>query len=171
MDLSEIASIAGKGGLYHIIKPTRGGVIVETLDEQKKKMVMSTNNRVSVLKEVSIYTTDSEGSVPLETIFQKIYTEFGDDPGVESTSDTEELKAFVQHMVPNYDEDRVYPSDMKKLVSWYNILYKFAPDVLKTEDKAKAEKSDDEEVTASSEDTTPAAEDTAETKADDKKAE
>lgn len=139
MNLSEIASITGKGGLFHILKPTRGGVIVETLDEQKKKMVLGASHRVSVLKEVSIYTTDSEGSVPLEVIFQKIYEEFGDDPGVESSSDIEELKAFLQHVLPQYDEDRVYPSDMKKLINWYNILYKFAPEVLKTKNKAKTE--------------------------------
>lgn len=148
MNLSEIASIAGKGGLFHILKPTRGGVIVETLDDQRKKMVLGANHRVSVLKEVSIYTTDSEGSVPLEAIFQKIYAEFDNDLGVETTSDPEELKAFLQHILPQYDEDRVYLSDMKKLVGWYNILYQFAPEVLKPKDAEQVEeKADQPEVT------------------------
>lgn len=141
MNLNEIASIAGKGGLFHIIKPTRGGVIVETLDEQKKKMVMGTNHRVSILKEVSIYTTDSEGSVPLEEVFQRIYSEFGDDPGVDTSSDQDEMKAFLKHVIPDYDEERVYPSDMKKLIAWYKILYQYAPEVLKKEE----EKSEEEE--------------------------
>jgi len=143
MDLNEIASISGKGGLYHILKPTRSGVIVESLDEQKKKMVIGANHRVSVLKEVSIYTTDTEGSVPLEDVFSKIQEEFGDDPGVD-TSDTEELKAFTRHIIPEYDEERVYPSDMKKLVSWYNILLKFAPDVF---EKKESEETDQQEET------------------------
>lgn len=139
MDLNEIASISGKGGLFHIVKPTRSGVIVESLDEQKKKLVVGANHRVSVLKEVSIYTTDAEGSVPLEEVFKKIHEEFGDDPGVD-TSDNEELKAFTKHIIPEYDEERVYPSDMKKLVNWYGVLLKYAPEVFeekKEEDKEK----------------------------------
>lgn len=143
MNLKEIASIAGKGGLFHILKPTRGGVIVETLDEQRKKVVVGANYRVSVLKEVSIYTTDSEGSVPLQEIFYKIYDEFGNDLGVDTSSDPEELQAFLKHVLPEYDEERVYPSDMKKLVSWYKILYKYAPEVLKKEEsKPEEQKSD-----------------------------
>lgn len=144
MDFSEIASISGKGGLYHIVKPTRTGMIVETLDDQKKKMVVGANNRVSVLKEVSIYTTDAEGSVPLEDVFAKIHEEFGDDPGVD-TSDTEELRAFTKHVVPEYDEDRVYPSDMKKLVSWYKILLAQAPQVFEKKDEAQTSEEKPEE--------------------------
>lgn len=139
MNLNEIASVAGKGGLFHIIKPTRGGVIVETLDEQRKKMVMGANHRVSILKEVSIYTTDSEGSVPLEEVFQKIYDEFRDDPGVDTTSDPDEMKAFLKHILPAYDEERVYPSDMKKLIAWYKILYQHAPEVFKKEEEKPEE--------------------------------
>lgn len=135
MNLNEIASISGKGGLFHILKPTRGGVIVETLDEQKKKIVVSANHRVSVLKEVSIYTTDSEGSVSLEEVFYKIHDEFGNDLGVGTSSDPEELQAFLKHVLPEYDQERVYPSDMKKLISWYKLLYHHAPELLKKENK------------------------------------
>lgn len=134
MKLNEIASISGKGGLFHILKPTRGGVIVETLDEQKKKLVVGANNRVSLLTEVSIYTTGSEDSALLETVLHKIYEEFGEDLGVDSTSDPDELQAFLKHVLPEYDADRVYPSDMKKLVSWYKILYQYAPELLKKEE-------------------------------------
>ncbi|MDF9795137.1 hypothetical protein OKW21_000400 [Catalinimonas alkaloidigena] len=148
MDLNEIASISGKGGLFHIVKPTRSGVIVESLDEQKKKLVIGANHRVSVLKEVSIYTTDTEGSVPLEEVFKKIHEEFGDDPGVD-TSDAEELKAFTKHIIPDYDEERVYPSDMKKLVNWYGVLLQYAPEVFEQKEEenkeAKAEESSKEE--------------------------
>lgn len=138
MDLKEVASISGKGGLYHILKPTRTGVIVESLDAQKKKMVVGANHRVSVLQEVSIYTTDAEGSMPLEDVFAKIHEEFGDDPGVD-TSDAEELKAFTKHIIPEYDEERVYPSDMKKLVNWYKILLEYAPEVFEQTEEPQAQ--------------------------------
>lgn len=144
MDLKEIASISGKGGLYHILKPTRTGVIVESLDDQKKKLVVGANHRVSVLQEVSIYTTDAEGSVPLEDVFAKIHEEFGEDPGVD-TSDAEELKAFTKHIIPEYDEDRVYPSDMKKLVNWYKILLEYAPEVFEQQEEAQEEKKEESE--------------------------
>lgn len=151
MELSEIASIAGKGGLYKIAKPTRSGVIVETLDEKKQKMVASADNRISILKEISIYTTDQEGSVPLENVLRKIHEEFEGDPGVSSSSNPDELKAFMKHIVPEYDMARVYNSDIKKLVSWYNILYKQVPEIFeaKPEEEAaseeKAAKGSDEE--------------------------
>ena len=138
MTFSEIASIAGKGGLYHILKPTRSGVIVETLDDQQKKLVIGANQRVSILREVSIYTTGAEDAAPLEGIMRKIHEEFDGDPGVD-TSDGEELKAFLKHVVPNYDTERVYVSDMKKLVNWYKILVAHAPEVLvKEEEKPEA---------------------------------
>ncbi len=160
MDLSEVAAIAGKGGLFHVLKPSRSGMIVETLDEQKKKMMVNMNQRVSVLKEVSIYTTDAEGAVPLEDVFQKIHEEFGDDPDVD-TSDDEELKAFLKHIVPEYDESRVYVSDMKKLVNWYSILLKYAPDALKNIDSEK-EKEEVSEEPASAEATSENSETTTE---------
>lgn len=130
MDLKEIASISGKGGLFRIVKPTRSGVIVESLDDKAARMVATANHRISVLKEISIYTNDAEGSAPLEDVLQTIYKEFGDDPGVDSSSSSEELKAFLQHILPDYDRDRVYVSDIKKLVGWYKILLQYAPEAL-----------------------------------------
>lgn len=130
MDLKEIASISGKGGLFRIVKPTRSGVIVESLDDKAARMVATANHRISVLKEISIYTSDAEGSAPLENVLQTIHQEFGDDPGVDNSSSSEELKAFLQHILPEYDRDRVYVSDIKKLVSWYKILLQYAPGTL-----------------------------------------
>ncbi len=145
MELREIASISGKGGLFKITKPTRSGVIIETLDDEKKKAVASANNRISILKEISIYTTDSEGSVPLETVLQTIHEEFEGDPGVSSTSDNDELKAFLKHVLPAYDEDRVYVSDIKKLVSWYKILFQHAPEVLVPQEEKNEENEEKED--------------------------
>lgn len=136
MDLTDIASIAGKGGLFKIMKPTKNGVIVESLDKQKKKMVVGASHRVSVLKDVSIYTTDSEGSVGVGEVLQKIHDEFGDDPGVDSKSDADEYRAFLKHVLPEHDESRVYPSDIKKLITWYRILMREMPEVFSKEENA-----------------------------------
>ena len=142
MEFSDIASVSGKGGLFKIVSPTRTGVILESMDEHKKKMVASMHNKVSVLSEISVYTTDSEGAVPLAEVMRKIHKEFNGDTDLDKNSDAEELKSFLKFILPDYDDDRVYVSDIKKLVSWYDQLVKEAPEVLaeKKEEKEKTEK-------------------------------
>jgi hypothetical protein len=66
--------------LFRVLKPTRAGVILESLDEQRTRSVAGPQSRVSLLKEISIYTTDAEGSVPLEEVLRKIYAKYGDQP-------------------------------------------------------------------------------------------
>ena len=143
MEFKDIASVSGKGGLFKIVKPTRAGVILESLDGKNQRFVAGIQQRVSVLNEISIYTTTQEGSVPLEDVFKKIYEEFGRDTGLESSADGEELKAFLKHILPEYDTERVYVSDIKKIISWYSVILEQFPDLLT---KAKSEpKSESEE--------------------------
>jgi hypothetical protein len=141
MTLAEIASISGKGGLFKVVAPTKSGVILESLDETKTKLVATTSHRLSLLHEISIYTTTKEGTVPLEEVLKKIHTDFGDDLGVDGNSDASELKAFMKAILPIYDESRVYVSDIKKLVRWYDTILKHAPELLteKTEAKENSE--------------------------------
>src|SRR5690606_10765585 len=94
---------------------------------------------MSLLSEISIYTTTKDGTVPLEDVLKKIHKEFGADLGVDPNSDSAELKAFLKSVLPEYDEDRVYVSDIKKLVKWYGILLKQAPQVFE-EKEAEEEK-------------------------------
>ncbi|MTI19646.1 hypothetical protein E1176_01290 [Fulvivirga sp. RKSG066] len=146
MDYSDIASLSGKGGLFKVLKPTRTGVILESLDEKKQRIPATASQRISVLSDISIYTTDQKGSIPLEDVFRKIYAEFDNDLGVTPTSEPDELKAFVKHIIPNYDEQRVYVSDVKKLIKWYLNIYEYVPELLKEpkEDKKKEEKANEE---------------------------
>jgi hypothetical protein len=139
MTLSDIATISGKGGLFKIVSPTKSGVILESLDEQKTKLVATPTHRLSLLHEISIYTTTKDGTVPLEKILKKVHSEFGNDPGVDSNADPAELKAFMKSVLPEYDESRVYVSDIKKLVRWYSVLLKYVPEVFeeKPEEAAK----------------------------------
>lgn len=144
-DLTEIASISGKGGLFKIIKPGRVGVILESLDEKKNKIATNPNHKVSILADISIYTNTDEGSIPLEQVLRKINKEFGDDPGLDGKSTPDELMSFIEYVVPEYDESRVYPSDIKKLANWYKIILKEAPEFFIEEKEDKKGESDSSE--------------------------
>lgn len=152
MELQDIAAVSGKSGLFQVIKPTRTGLILESLDGKKTRLATGPHHQVSLLHEISVYTLDYDKTIPLQEIFTKINEEFGDDPGVDGKSDPDELKSFLEHIAPDYDKERVYVSDMKKMVNWYLILSKIAPEIMekKEEEEAKAEPSAEE---ASKEDT------------------
>jgi hypothetical protein len=139
MELKEIAAVSGKPGLFKVVKPTRTGLILESLDGKNTKIITGPHHRVSLLHEISIYTEEYEKTIPLDEIFRKIHKEFGDDPGVDGKSDADELKAFMEHIVSDYDRDKVYVSDMKKLVTWYAILVKLAPELFEEKVEVKQE--------------------------------
>lgn len=138
MKLSEIASVTGKGGLFKILKPAKSGLILESMDEVKTKIMATGSHKVSLLDEISIYTHTKEGTTPLEAVLKKIKADFGDDLGLDANADANELKAFLKSVLPEYDENRVYVSDIKKLVKWYAVLLKYAPEVF--EEKKEATK-------------------------------
>ena len=138
MELKELASVAGKGGLFKILKPGKTTVLLESLDEAKTKLVASTSDRLSLLEEISIYTTTKKGTAQLSDVLLKIKKDFNTDLGVDGTSDAAELKSFMKAILPEYDESRVYTSDIKKLVKWYGLIQKYAPEILE-EQEAKPE--------------------------------
>lgn len=133
--LKEIASVSGKGGLFRILKPTRNGVILETIDEKKIKSVANSNERVSILKEISIYTTGEESSKALEDVLKNVHKLFGAELKVSSKSSDAELRDFMEKVVPDYDVEKVYCSDIRKLVNWYGILSKNFPEIFTEEKK------------------------------------
>lgn len=131
MELKDIAAVTGKHGLFKVLKLRPTGMILEGLDDKKNRIVTTPHHKVSLLQEISIYTTDFEKSIPLEEILQKIYSEFDGDLGVDSKSEGDELRSFMEFIAPDHDHDRVYSSDIKKIVTWYMIIYKYAPELLK----------------------------------------
>jgi len=104
MEFSEIASISGKSGLYKILKPGKSAVVLEAMDATKTKIVAGASHRVSVLNEISIYTTTKEGTVPLADVLRKINEQFGSDLGIDGESDPKELRAFLKSVLPEFDE-------------------------------------------------------------------
>lgn len=126
-----------------MVSPTKAGVILESLDESKTKLIATTHHRLSLLHEISIYTTTEEGTVPLGEVLKKINKEFGTDIGINGNADPSELKSFLKSVLAEYDEDRVYVSDIKKLVKWYGVLLQYAPEVFtETEQTQESESSD-----------------------------
>ncbi|MEJ1223441.1 DUF5606 family protein [Sediminicola sp. 1XM1-17] len=139
MSLDKILSIGGKPGLYKLLTQTRSGFVAESLLDGKKITVGFKNN-VSVLSEIAIYTLEEE--VPLREVFQNIQKkENGGKTSVGHKDDKLKLEEYFFEILPNYDEDRVYMSDIKKVVQWYNILQEqgITDFAAKKEDEVKTE--------------------------------
>ncbi len=119
MNLEGILSIGGKPGLHKMVAQSRGGIIVESLSDKKRFPVSQTSN-VSALKDIAIYTYEEE--VPLTEVYHKIAVKENDGPCVDHKSKPAELGAYLEEILPDYDKERVYNSDLKKLFQWYNIL-------------------------------------------------
>ena len=121
MSLDKILSIGGKPGLFRLMTQTRTGFVAESLIDGKKVTVGFKNN-VSVLSEIAIYTLEEE--IPLIEVFQKIQEkENGEKTSIKHKAEKIELEEYFFGVLPNYDEDRVYASDIKKVIQWYNLLH------------------------------------------------
>lgn len=120
--LKTILAIAGKPGLFRLVNRGNRSLIVETLDAQKKRMPAFGADKIISLADIAMYTDEEE--VPLRRVLKNIYDMEGGKPASidHRTASREELTAFMAKALPNYDRDRVYPNDMKKLIQWYNIL-------------------------------------------------
>jgi hypothetical protein len=127
--LQEVANISGKPGLYRIVKPGRAGVIVESLDAGKKREMINANAKVSVLKEISVYTENVNESKPLSEIFQAIRAAHGEKVEFDLKNATnKEFFDFFATVLPDFDRERVYATDVKKIINWYNTLSEFLPE-------------------------------------------
>ncbi len=142
--LKDVLSISGQGGLFKFISQGRNGVIVESL-ESKKRMNASASFKISALEDIAIFTDEEE--LPLEEVMKKIYQKEEGKKCINHKSPNDELIAYFVDIIPDYDKDRVYVSDMKKVYKWYNILVN--NDMLNfdadTEDKVKDEKEEKKE--------------------------
>jgi hypothetical protein len=153
--LKDIAHISGKPGLFKIIKPTRTGVIVETMDAKKEKSVVGSNAKVSVLHEISVFMDDhQDSSKPLADILSLINTKYPTtlDFAVKELSEQKLTEKFLE-IEPNFDRERVYTSDIKKIFSWFTTLKTNLPElfveakveeVIEKKKEAKAENTEAE---------------------------
>ncbi len=138
----KIISISGKSGLFKLLTTTKSGIIAESLKDKKRVMTPFTN--VSALDEIAIYTLDEE--IPLWQVFKKIAEKEAFKPAIDHKSDKNALISYFKEVLPDYDEERVYPSHIKKIVQWYNILQEtdnLKPFLEKKEAENQEEKQDD----------------------------
>jgi hypothetical protein len=141
MNLKDILSISGEPGLFKFVAQGRNAIIVEHLETKKRKTAYG-SAKVSSLEDISIFTEKED--LILGKVFDIIFEKENGGPAIDSKSDAVKLKTYFEELVPEYDKNRVYVSDMKKVIVWYNILQKFGQ-LIKDEPEAdKAKKSDSE---------------------------
>lgn len=140
MSLEKILSIGGKPGLFKLIAQTRSGFVAESL-LNGKKITVGMRGNVSVLSEIAVYTLEEE--LPLAKVFQKIKEkENGSRTAIGHKADKLALEEYFFEVLPNYDEDRVYPSDIKKVIQWYNILHDNGIQDFEAEEEPEAKSED-----------------------------
>ena len=154
MTLDKILAISGKPGLYVLRVQTRSGFVAESLQDGKK-ITVGLRSNVSLLSEISIYTNDDEKL--LADVMRNIAIKENEGPAISHKEDNATMAAYFKEVLPNYDEDRVYPSDIKKVLNWYNMLQakgmvsKEVPAAAKevaTEETKEASKEESKEETA-----------------------
>jgi Domain of unknown function (DUF6852)/Domain of unknown function (DUF5606) len=119
MNLKDIMAISGKPGLFKFVSQAKNGIIIESIPE-KKRIPAYASDKVSALEDIAIFTETDEEKLSL--IFDKIFEKEGGKKTINHKSSPDELKAYFSTIVPDYDKERVYVSDMKKVFNWYNIL-------------------------------------------------
>jgi len=141
MDLKGILSIGGYSGLYKLIKQTKNGFVVESLTNKKRMQAFATS-KISTLEDIAIYT--ETGEVSLKDVFKKIFEKENGKQTISHKSSADELKKLFAEVLPDYDRDRVYVSDIKKVVNWYNQLVDLGLIDLEEDDDEKKDDEKDE---------------------------
>ncbi|MES2863923.1 MAG: DUF5606 domain-containing protein [Bacteroidota bacterium] len=119
MSFQKILAISGKPGLYELKVQTRSGFVAESLIDGKK-ITVGLRSNVSLLSEIAVYTYNEE--VKLIEIFKTIAAKENGEPTISHKESDDKLKSYFREILPEFDEDRVYTSDIKKIFNWYNIL-------------------------------------------------
>ena len=119
MEFNKIIAITGKPGLFNVVSQTKTGIIVEALSDKKRIAVLSTQN-VSLLENIAIFTYNEE--VPLLTVFKSIFEKAAGKETISHKESGAKLTSFFSEILPDFDQERVYTSNIKKIIQWYNLL-------------------------------------------------
>ena len=146
VEFKDVIALTGTPGLFKVLKTDEKSIIVESLDERKRRQRVSGNMMASKLMDISVYTTEDD-SESLVNIFQNIKEKYGKELPVTRKSSKDQLMNFLAEVLPDYDSERVYPSNVKKMISWYHILLDLGVvfEVPKDEDKEESESAEEDE--------------------------
>lgn len=139
MNLTGIISISGKPGLFKVVAQSKNSIIVESLIDKKRAPAYSTD-KISALDDISIYTYEED--VPLREVFTAIYAKEQGKNAPTHKESLAQLEAYLTEILPTYDKERVYTSDIKKLFQWYNLLNTEGLTKPKEEEEKTEEKED-----------------------------
>lgn len=130
MEFSKIIAVSGKPGLFHVVSQSKNAVIAESLIE-KKRIAINTTQNVSLLENISIYTYDED--MPLLEVFVAMHEKTAGKEALSHKDNSKNLTAFFLEVIPNYDDEKVYVSNIKKVIQWFNLLIKIGMDFSKIE--------------------------------------
>ena len=119
MEFSKIISVTGKPGLFQVISQSKNAIIVESLLDQKRLAINATQN-VSLLENIAIYTYEEE--VPLLTVFKTMFEKSEGKEAISHKESGKKLTAYFSEILTDYDDERVYTSNIKKVIQWFNLL-------------------------------------------------
>ncbi len=119
MSLKGIISIAGFPGLYKVLAQSKSGFIVESLSD-KKRLPVSSTQRISMLEDISVFTLSDD--LPLTQVLLKMKDSEASNPPVDPKSDPNKLRDYFRSLISDFDSERVYPSDIKKIITWYHLV-------------------------------------------------
>ena len=148
MELKDFISVAGKSGLHTIVGKSKNNVIVESLKDKKRFPIFNTN-QISALSDISIYTYDEE--ILLSEVFDRIQKKYQKDTAISHLENGDELRKVFEELIPNYDKEQVYSSDIKKVFQWYNILHE-TNNLIQEESNEEPDENADHEKTESKKD-------------------
>jgi hypothetical protein len=135
MSLKGVISIAGVPGLYKVLAQTKSGFIVESIADQKRMPVSSTQ-KISMLDDISIFTTTDD--LPLKDVLLKLKEFSETNDIIDAKAEPAQLREFFKKIIPDFDSERVYPSDIKKMITWFHLI----KDFVAVEDETETEESD-----------------------------
>lgn len=136
MEFSKIIAITGKPGLFQVISQSKSAIIVESLLD-KKRVAVSAAQNVSLLENIAIYTYEED--IPLQNVFQEMYNKTEGKTAISHKENGNKLKSFFAEVLPNYDDERVYTSNIKKVIQWFNILVEAGMDLSIIEETSNEE--------------------------------
>ena len=141
MDLKNYLAVSGLPGIYRMVASRNNGLIIEDLDNGKRRFVSSRKHQFTPLESIAIYTDDGD-STELKNVFNNMLEQLEDNPPVKTNATNEELKEYFTDVLPTYDEDRVHVGDIKKVIKWFSFMH--SRQLLQNQDDPVTEQSEEE---------------------------